>query len=96
MFQLEYIPWAVLVRSGRDEVDFKILIMGFFCKLVDKWDVGEKWQQLTSQSLDIDLMVKTTDGRHTSITNLVLCRSTSKIRALHGTSRCIFFIKHLL
>ena len=42
MFQLEYIPWAVLVRSGRDVVGFKILIMGFFCKLVDKWDVGEK------------------------------------------------------
>ena len=29
MFQLEYIPWAVLVRSGRDVVGFKILIMGF-------------------------------------------------------------------
>ena len=29
MFQLEYIPWAVLVRSGRDAVGFKILIMGF-------------------------------------------------------------------
>ena len=29
MFQLEYIPWAVLVRSGRDVVGFKILIVGF-------------------------------------------------------------------
>ena len=29
MFQLEYIPWAVLVRSERDVVGFKILIMGF-------------------------------------------------------------------
>ena len=29
MFQLEYIPWAVLVRSGRGAVGFKILIMGF-------------------------------------------------------------------
>ena len=29
MFQLEYIPWAVLVRSGKDVVGFKILIMGF-------------------------------------------------------------------
>ena len=29
MFQLEYIPWAVLVRLGRDVVGFKILIMGF-------------------------------------------------------------------
>ena len=58
MFQLEYIPWAVLVRSGRDVVGFKILIMGFFCKLVDKWDVGEKRQQLTSQSLDVDLIVR--------------------------------------
>ena len=58
MFQLEYIPWAVLVRSGRDVVGFKILIMDFFCKLVDKWDVGEKRQQLTSQSLDVDLMVR--------------------------------------
>ena len=28
MFQLEYIPWAILVRSGRDVVGFKILIMG--------------------------------------------------------------------
>ena len=52
MFQLEYIPWVVLVRSGRDVVGFKILIMGFFCKLVDKWDVCEIRQQLTSQSLD--------------------------------------------
>ena len=64
MFQLEYIPWAVLVRSGRDVVGFKILIMCFFCKLVDKWDVGEKRQQLTSQSLDVDLMV-TNDGWQT-------------------------------
>ena len=38
-------------------VGFKVLIMGFFCKLVEKWDVGEKRQQLTSQSLDVDLMV---------------------------------------
>ena len=29
MFKLEYIPWAALVRSGRDVVGFKILIMGF-------------------------------------------------------------------
>jgi len=29
MFQLEYIPWAVLVRSRRDVVGFKILITGF-------------------------------------------------------------------
>ena len=64
MFQLEYIPWAVLVRSGRDVVGFKILIMGFFCKLVDKWDICEKRQQLTSQSLDVDLMV-TNDGCQT-------------------------------
>ena len=64
MFQLEYIPWAVLVRSRRDVVSFKILIMGFFYKLVDKWDVGEKRQQLTSQSLDVDLMV-TNDGWQT-------------------------------
>ena len=64
MFQLEYIPWAVLVRSGRDVVGFKILIMVFFCKLVDKWDVGEKRKQLTSQSLDVDLMVKN-DGWQT-------------------------------
>ena len=63
MFQLEYIPWAVLVRSGRDVVGFKILIR-FFCKLVDKWDVGEKRQQLTSQSLDVDLMVRN-DGWQT-------------------------------
>ena len=28
MFQLEYIPWDVLVRPGRDVVYFKILIMG--------------------------------------------------------------------
>ena len=63
MFQLEYIPWAVLVRSGRDVVGFNILIM-FFYKLVDKWDVGEKRQQLTSQSLDVDLMV-TNDGWQT-------------------------------
>ena len=58
MFQLEYIPWAILVRSGRDVVGFKILNYGFFYKLVDKWDVGEKRQQLTSQSLDVDLMVR--------------------------------------
>ena len=45
-------------------VGFKILIMGFFCKLVEKWDVGEKRQQLTSQSLDVDLMV-TNDGWQT-------------------------------
>ena len=64
MFQLEYIPWVVLVRSWRDVVGFKILIMGFFCKLVDKWDVCEKRQQLTSQSLDVDLMV-TNDGWET-------------------------------
>ena len=64
MFQLEYIPWAVLVMSGMDVVGFKILIMGFFCKLVDKWDVGEKRQQLTSQSLDVDLMVRN-DGWQT-------------------------------
>ena len=64
MFQLEYIPWAILVRSGRDVVGFKILIMGFFCKLVEKWDVCEKRQQLTSQSLDVDLMV-TNDGWQT-------------------------------
>ena len=64
MFQLEYIPWAVLVRSGSDVVGFKILILGFFCKLVDKWDVGEKRQQLTSQSLDVDLMVRN-DGWQT-------------------------------
>ena len=64
MFQLEYIPWAVLVRSGRDVVGFKIKIMGFFCKLVEKWDVGEKGQQLTSQSLDVDLMVRN-DGWQT-------------------------------
>ena len=64
MIQLEYIPWAVLVRSGRDVVGFKILIMVFFCKLVEKWDVGEKRQQLTSQSLDVDLMVRN-DGWQT-------------------------------
>ena len=63
MFQSEYIPWAVLVRSGRDVVVFKILIMGF-CKVVEKWDVGEKRQQLTSQSLDVDLMVRN-DGWQT-------------------------------
>ena len=45
-------------------VGFKILIMGFFGKLVDKWDVGEKRQQLTSQSLDVDLMVRN-DGWQT-------------------------------
>ena len=55
MFQLEYILWAVLVRSGRDVVGTNY---GFFCKLVDKWDVGEKRKQLTSQSLDVDLMVR--------------------------------------
>ena len=44
-------------------VGFKILIMGF-CKLVEKWDVGEKRQQLPSQSLDVDLMV-TNDGWQT-------------------------------
>ena len=53
-----------MVRSGRDVVGFKILIMGFFWKLVDKWDVGEKRQQLTSQSLDVDLMVRN-DGWQT-------------------------------
>ena len=52
------------MRSGRDVVGFKILIMGFFYKLVDKWDVGEKRQQLTSQSLDVDLMVRN-DGWQT-------------------------------
>ena len=57
MFQLEYIPWVFLVRSGRYVVGFSAN-SGFFCKLVDKWDVGEKRQQLTSQSLDVDLMVR--------------------------------------
>ena len=33
MFQLEYIPWPALVRSGRDVVGFKILIMGFSANL---------------------------------------------------------------
>ena len=37
---------------------------GFFGKLVDKWDVREKRQQLTSQSLDVGLMV-TNDGWQT-------------------------------
>ena len=43
---------------------FKDTNYGFFCKLVDKWDVGEKRQQLTSQSVDVDLMV-TNDGWQT-------------------------------
>ena len=37
---------------------------GFLYKLVEKWDVGEKRQQLTSQSLDVDLMVRN-DGWQT-------------------------------
>ena len=36
--------------------------------MVDKWDVGEKKQQLTSQSLDVDLMVKN-DGWQTESTS---------------------------
>ena len=63
MFQLEYIPWAVFVKSGRDVVGFKTNYE-FFCKLVDKWDVGEKRQQLTSQLLDVDLMERN-DGWQT-------------------------------
>ena len=52
------------MRRGKDVVGFKILIKGFFCKLVEKWDVVEKRQQLTSQSLDVDLIVKN-DGWQT-------------------------------
>ena len=40
--------------------------------MVDKWDVGEKRQELTSQSLDVDLMV-TNDGWQSSVG--VLARS---------------------
>ena len=45
-------------------VGFKILIEGFSGNWVEKWDVVEKRQQLTSQSLDVDLMVRN-DGWQT-------------------------------
>ena len=47
-----------------DVVGFKILIKGFSTNWVEKWDVVEKRQQLTSQSLDVDLMVRN-DGWQT-------------------------------
>ena len=56
---------ALSANLERGAVGFKILInYVFFCKLVDKWDVGEKRQQLTSQLLDVDLMVRN-DGWQT-------------------------------
>ena len=63
MFQSEYIPRAVLMRRGWDVVGFKML-RGFLQIGVEKWDVVAKRQQLTSQSLDGDLMVRN-DGWQT-------------------------------
>ena len=57
MFHSEYIPWAVLMRCGRDEVGFKIL-RGFLQTGVEKWGDGARMPQLTSQLLDVDLMIR--------------------------------------
>ena len=72
----------------------KILIKAFSANWVEKWDVVEKRQQLTSQSLDVDLMVRNDDGRHTIITNKVFCRSTSKMFVHCTEHQDAFFYKN--
>ena len=95
MFQLEYIPWAVLVRSGRDVVGFKILIMGFSAN----WKTSGMLVRKATTYLTIIICRSNGHKRrmaHTIITNLVLCRSTSKMLVHCTEHQYAFFTKHLL
>ena len=63
MFHSKYISEVVLMRRGRDVVAFKI-IRGFLQIGAEKWAIVAKMPQLTSQPLDVDLMVRN-DGWQT-------------------------------
>ena len=96
MFQLEYIPWDVLVRSGRDVVGFKILIMGF---LQIGRQVGCWWEKATTY---LTVVTCISNGQKWWMLDTPSSTTKSSVGVL---ARCLciarnikmhFFIKHLL
>ena len=96
MFQSEYIPWAILVRWGRDVVGFKILIMVF---LQIGREVGCCWEKATTY---LTVVRCRSNGQKRQMADTPSSPTKSSVGVL-ARCPCIawnimmhFFIKHLL